>query len=72
MLNMEEKIKVFKALDNKTRFEIFKNVLNAPYICGINTKVSSDDIIVQATYIGTIVSEFNYSLPIISRNFRVF
>ncbi len=70
MLNMEEKIKVFKALGSKTRFEIFKNVLNAPYICGIDTKVSSDDIIAQATCVGTIASEFNYSLPTISRHLK--
>ncbi len=70
MLNMEDKVKIFKALGNKTRFEIFKNVLNTPYVCGINTKVKSDDIIAQATCVGTIASEFNYSLPTISRHLK--
>ena len=70
MLNMEDKVKVFKALGNKTRFEIFKNVLNTPYVCGINTKVNSDDVIAQATCVGTIASEFNYSLPTISRHLK--
>jgi len=70
MLSLEEKIRIFKALGNKTRFEIFKNVLKAPYICGIDTKVKSDDIIQQATCVGTIASEFNYSLPTISRHLK--
>jgi len=70
MLSLKEKIKVFKALGNTTRFEIFKNVLNTPYVCGINTKVKSDDVIAQATCVGTIASEFNYSLPTISRHLK--
>ena len=70
MLNIEEKVKIFKALGNKTRFEIFKNVLNTPYVCGVDTKVKSDDVIAQATCVGTIASEFNYSLPTISRHLK--
>ena len=70
MLNKEDKVKVFKALGNKTRFEIFKNILNTPYVCGIDTKSNSDDIIQQATCVGTIASEFNYSLPTISRHLK--
>jgi len=70
MLNMEEKVKVFKALGNKTRFKIFKNILNTPYVCGIDTKANSEDVIAQATCVGTIASEFNYSLPTISRHLK--
>ena len=70
MLNLEDKVKIFKALGNKTRFEILKNILNTPYICGIDTKVNSDDVIAQATCVGTIASEFNYSLPTISRHLK--
>jgi len=70
VLNLEDKIKIFKALGNKTRFEIFKNVLNTPYVCGIDTKADSDDIIKQATCVGTIANEFNYSLPTISRHLK--
>ena len=70
MLSLDEKIKIFKALGNKTRFEIFKNVLNTPYVCGINTKINSDDIIQQATCVGTIADKFNYTLPTISRHLK--
>ena len=70
MLSLDEKIKVFKALGNKTRFEIFKNILQTPYVCGINTKINSDDIIQQATCVGTIADKFNYALPTISRHLK--
>jgi ArsR family transcriptional regulator len=70
MLSLEEKIKVFKALGNKTRFEIFRNVLSSPYICGIDTKVKSDDIVTQATCVGMIADKFNYSLPTISKHIK--
>jgi ArsR family transcriptional regulator len=70
MLTIDEKVKIFKALGNKTRFEIFKNVLNTPYVCGIDQSTKSKDIIKQATCVGTIASEFNYSLPTISRHLK--
>lgn len=70
MLDIEDKVKIFKALGNKTRFEIFKNVLNTPYVCGIDNSTKSDDIIKQATCVGTIASEFNFSLPTISRHLK--
>ncbi|MFP4485909.1 MAG: ArsR/SmtB family transcription factor [Campylobacterales bacterium] len=70
MLSTEEKVNIFKALGNETRFEIFQNVLNTPYECDINTQTKSKDIIKQATCVGTIASEFNYSLPTISRHLK--
>lgn len=70
MLNIEDKVKIFKALGSTTRFMIFKNVLNTPYVCSIDTTVKTDDIIKQATCVGTIASEFNYSLPTISRHLK--
>ena len=70
MLSLEEKVKVFKALGNKTRFEIFKNILQTSYVCGINTKTESDDIVQQATCVGTIADKFNYTLPTISRHIK--
>ena len=70
MLNMEDKVKVFKALGNSTRFMIFKNVLNTPYVCSIDTTVKSDNIIKQGSCVGIIASEFNYSLPTISRHLK--
>lgn len=36
MLGMEEKIKIFKALGNETRFLIFKNVFTGGYACSID------------------------------------
>lgn len=70
MLNMEDKVKIFKALGNETRLKIFQNVLNTPYICSVDTTVKSDNIIKQATCVGTIASEFKYSLPTISRHLK--
>ena len=70
MLTIEEKVKAFKALGHKTRFEIFINILKAPYVCGINNKAKEDDIIAQATCVGVIADKFNYSLPTISRHIK--
>ena len=70
MLSLEEKIKVFKALGNKTRFEIFRNILQTPYVCDINNKANKNDIIQQATCVGTIADKFNYALPTISRHIK--
>lgn len=70
MLDISDKVKIFKALGNETRFMIFKNVLNDPYVCSVDQKVKNDNIIKQATCVGTIASEFNYSLPTISRHLK--
>jgi len=70
MLTIEDKVRAFKALGHKTRFDIFINILKAPYVCGINNKVKKDDIIVQATCVGVIAERFNYSLPTISRHIK--
>lgn len=70
MLDMNQKVKIFKALGNDTRFKIFRNILQTPYVCGIDTSVNSNDLIKQATCVGTIASEFNYSLPTISRHLK--
>ncbi|WP_456480049.1 ArsR/SmtB family transcription factor [Nautilia sp.] len=70
MLTIEDKVRAFKALGHKTRFEIFINILKAPYVCGINNKVKKDDIIAQATCVGVIAERFNYSLPTISRHIK--
>lgn len=69
-MNTEEKLKIFKALGNETRLKIFQNILNTPYICDANESVKSSSIIKQATCVGTIASEFDYSLPTISRHIK--
>lgn len=70
MLELEDMAKIFKALGNDTRLSIFKNVLNTPYVCSVDKSVKTDNIIKQATCVGTIASEFNYSLPTISRHLK--
>lgn len=70
MLTSQEKVTIFKALGNETRFAIFQNVINSPYECDIDTTTKSKDLIKQATCVGTIASEFNYSLPTISRHLK--
>lgn len=70
MLGMEEKIKIFKALGNETRFLIFKNVFTGGYACSIDESKTKDDIIAQATCVTTIAEHFNFSLPTISRHLK--
>jgi ArsR family transcriptional regulator len=70
MLGMDEKIKIFKALGNETRFLIFKNVFTGGYACSIDESKPKDDIIAQATCVTTIAEHFNFSLPTISRHLK--
>jgi len=48
MLNMDKKIQIFKALGNKMRFKIFKNIFTGRYACSINDTKPKDDLIAQA------------------------
>ena len=70
MLGIKEKIKIFKALGNETRFLIFKNVFTGGYACSIDESKPKDDIIAQATCVTTIAEHFNFSLPTISRHLK--
>jgi len=70
MLDMEQKIKIFKALGNETRFLIFKNVFTGGYACSIDDKKPNNDIIAQATCVTTIAVNFDFSLPTISRHLK--
>ncbi|NOX14512.1 MAG: helix-turn-helix transcriptional regulator [Epsilonproteobacteria bacterium] len=70
MLDMQQKIKIFKALGNETRFKIFKNVFTGGYACSIDKKKPQDDIIAQATCVTTIAEHFSFSLPTISRHLK--
>jgi ArsR family transcriptional regulator len=70
MLNMDQKIKIFKALGNETRFKIFKNIYTGGYACSINDTKPDDDIIAQATCVTTIAQYFNFALPTISRHLK--
>jgi len=70
VLTMDDKIKIFKALGNETRFKIFKNIFTGGYACSIDDKQPSDDIIAQATCVTTIAEHFDFSLPTISRHLK--
>lgn len=70
MLDMEQKIKIFKALGNETRFLIFKNIFTGGYACSIDDSKPKDDIIAQATCVTTIAEHFDFSLPTISRHLK--
>ena len=70
MLNMEDKIKIFKALGNETRFKIFKNIFTGGYACSIDDKQPKDDIIAQATCVTSIAEQFDFALPTISRHLK--
>ena len=70
MLNMEDKIKIFKALGNETRFKIFKNIFTGGYACSIDETQPKGDIIAQATCVTTIAEHFDFALPTISRHLK--
>ena len=70
MLNMEQKIRIFKALGNETRFKIFKNVFTGGYACSIDNSKPNTDIIGQATCVTSIADNFEFSLPTISRHLK--
>ncbi|WP_297440632.1 helix-turn-helix domain-containing protein [Sulfurimonas sp.] len=70
MLDMDDKIKIFKALGNETRFKIFKNIFTGGYACSIDKEKPSSDIIAQATCVTTIAENFNFALPTISRHLK--
>jgi len=70
MLNMDDKIKIFKALGNETRFKIFKNIFTGGYACSIDNTQPKDDIIAQATCVTTIAEHFDFALPTISRHLK--
>ena len=70
MLNMEDKIKIFKALGHETRFKIFKNIFTGGYACSIDNTQPKDDIIAQATCVTSIAKHFDFALPTISRHLK--
>jgi len=70
MLNMEDKIKIFKALGNETRFKIFKNIFTGGYTCSLDDKQATDDMIAQATCVTSIAEHFDFALPTISRHLK--
>jgi len=67
---MDEKIKIFKALGNETRFLIFKNIFTGGYACSIDNTKPKDDIIAQATCVTSIAENFDFALPTISRHLK--
>lgn len=70
MLDMDDKIKIFKALGNETRFKIFKNIFTGGYACSIDDTKPKDDIIAQATCVTSIADHFDFALPTISRHLK--
>ncbi len=70
MLDMNDKIKIFKALGNETRFKIFKNIFTGGYACSIDESQPKDDMIAQATCVTSIAEHFDFALPTISRHLK--
>lgn len=70
MLDMQKKIKIFKALGHETRFKIFKNVFTGGYACSIDETQPKDDLIAQATCVTSIAEHFDFALPTISRHLK--
>lgn len=70
MLDMQAKIKIFKALGNETRFLIFKNVFTGGYTCSIDKKDPKVKVSAHATCVSTIAEHFDFSLPTISKHLK--
>lgn len=70
MLDMQAKIKIFKALGNETRFLIFKNVFTGGYTCSIDKKDPNVQVSAYATCVSTIAEHFEFSLPTISKHLK--
>ncbi len=70
MLDMKQKIKIFKALGNETRFLIFKNVFMGGYTCSIDKKDKNVKVSPHATCVSTIAEHFEFSLPTISKHLK--
>jgi len=71
MLDMQQKIKIFKALGNETRFLIFKNVFTGGYTCSIDKKDTKVKVSPHATCVSTIAEHFEFSLPTISKHLQL-
>lgn len=70
MLNMGQKLKIFKALSNETRFLIFKNVFTGGYTCSLDKKQPGVEVNPIATCVSTVAEHFNFSLPTVSRHLK--
>ncbi len=70
MLDMEQKIKIFKALSNETRFLIFKNIFTGGYTCSLDKKQAGVEVNPIATCVSTVAEHFNFSLPTISAHIK--
>lgn len=71
MLDMQQKIKIFKALGNETRFLIFKNVFTGGYACSIDKQDPNVKTSPHATCVSTIAEHFSFSLPTISKHLQL-
>lgn len=70
MLDMEQKLKIFKALSNQTRFMIFKNVFTGGYTCSLDKVQPGVKVNPIATCVSTVAEHFNFSLPTISAHIK--
>ena len=70
MLDMEQKLKIFKALSNQTRFMIFKNVFTGGYTCSVDKIQPGVKVNPIATCVSTVAEHFNFSLPTISAHIK--
>jgi len=70
MLDMQQKIKIFKALGNETRFLIFKNIFTGGYTCSLDKKDPNVKVSPHATCVSTIAEHFDFALPTISKHLK--
>lgn len=71
VLDMQQKIKIFKALGNETRFLIFKNVFTGGYTCSLDGVKQESESKFHAMCVSTIAENFDFSLPTISKHLQI-
>jgi ArsR family transcriptional regulator len=70
MLSAEDKVKIFKALGNDTRFKIFQNLFSAQYACSLDHKNLDDEMLESAICITDVSKDFDLAQPTISRHLQ--
>lgn len=70
MLDMDQKVEIFKALGNKTRFMMFKAIFTKSVTCSIDKDKPYDEAEAESLCVTTLASLFDYSLPTISNHLK--
>lgn len=71
MLDMNQKVEIFKALGNQTRFMMFKAIFTKSITCSIDKSKPYDEKEAESLCVSTLASQFDFSLPTISNHLKL-